>query len=213
MSNITDYELKWLESCDLLAKKFSTCSKRQYFSVVIAPNKRLLSQGYNGSPPGYAHCNEGFCPRAEQNSPNGSNYDNCIANHAEANALLWCDPYARNGATLIVNGPPCFSCAKLIASSGISRVIGYADPNYAQQDHVVAFLQSCNVTCVLLDRKEQLTSQNLYMKRYLDNKSHATTRVGIDTKGAPPVVMKYDTTSESYYYRYLLPNEKLWEDR
>jgi dCMP deaminase len=155
-NNVFPNELKWLKSCDLLATVFSTCSKRQYFSVIIAPNKRLLSQGYNGSPPGYDHCNDGHCPRLAENSPAGSSYDNCIANHAEANALLWCDTTQRQGATLIVNGPPCFSCAKLIASSGITRVIGYNDETYTQLPAVKEFFKKNNIKFVLVERQQQL---------------------------------------------------------
>lgn len=166
------HEVKWLYSCDLLAPVFSTCSKRQYFSVIIAPNKRLLSQGYNGSPPGYHHCNDGFCPRAIQNSPSGSNYDNCIANHAEANALLWCDTHQRQGATLIVNGPPCFSCAKLIASSGISRVIGCNDESYGQLELVKKFFHENKIIFLLTDRPDVKTGTENVIK---------TVKVSVDT--------------------------------
>lgn len=151
-AGIMPHEAKWLHACDLLAPTFSTCSKRQYFSVILDSNKRVLSQGYNGSPPGYPHCNEGFCPRAIENSASGSNYDNCIANHAEANAILHCDWDRRQGATLIVNGPPCFSCTKLICSSGITRVIGYNDESYGQLSLVKEFFAKNNVTLLLTGR-------------------------------------------------------------
>jgi dCMP deaminase len=149
--NIERHEAKWLAACSRLANIFSTCSKRRYYSVIVAPNKRVLGQGYNGSPPGYGHCNEGFCPRAQNNSPGGSAYDNCIANHAEANALLWSNPHDRVGSTLIVNGSPCFGCAKLIASSGIVRVVGLGDASYSQQDFVVQFLRDNEIDVTLID--------------------------------------------------------------
>ena len=149
--DIQRHEIKWLSSCATLARTFSTCSKRQYYSVIVAPNKRVIGQGYNGSPPGYPHCNAGACPRSAANSPGGSSYDNCIANHAEANALLWSDPHHRIGATLIVNGSPCFGCAKLIASSGIVRVVGLSDASYAQQDFVLQFLRSNQLSVNLVN--------------------------------------------------------------
>jgi dCMP deaminase len=152
---IKEHEKKWLEGCEHLSRIFSTCSKRQYFCVIISDNKRLISQGYNGSPPGYPHCIEGHCPRAQENSPSGSSYDNCIANHAEANALLWAEPKNRQGATLIVNGPPCFSCAKLISSSGITRVIGYEDKSYAQIDQVKKFFEDNKIQLILTERNKQ----------------------------------------------------------
>lgn len=123
---------KWLMACDEMAQIFSTCDKRKYAAFILAPNGRVVGFGYNGSPPGHAHCNQGACPRLQENSPNGSNYDNCIANHAESNALIWSDINARQGGTLIVNGPPCYGCSKLIASSGIARVVHYIDSSYQQ---------------------------------------------------------------------------------
>ena len=151
---IKPYEEKWLAACHQLAPIFSTCSKRQYFAVIIGNNKRLLSQGYNGSAPGLAHCNQGACPRAQQNSPSGSIYDNCIAIHAEANAIMWADPQARQGATLIINGSPCYSCAKLIANSGITRIIGQTDPTYQQEKQIIHYLTENRIETILLKDKQ-----------------------------------------------------------
>lgn len=133
-------QARWIQACRYMALLFSTCSKKKYAAVVIAPNGRLVGFGYNGSPPGMPHCTDGACPRAQQNSESGSQYDNCIAQHAEAGALLWSDPSMRKGATLYVNGPPCMGCAKLIASSGIARVVCPPDASYAQWPQVHEFL-------------------------------------------------------------------------
>lgn len=151
---IKPHEQKWLQACDALAPIFSTCSKRQYFAVIIGSNKRLISQGYNGSPPGARHCTQGACPRAQENSPSGSIYDNCIATHAEANAIMWADPIARQGATIVINGSPCYSCAKLIANSGITRVIGKHDNTYEDQQRVVDYLRNNRIETILLKNKE-----------------------------------------------------------
>lgn len=149
--HVLSRELKWLKSCSDLAKTFSTCSKRQYFAVILMPNGRVAGVGYNGSPPGAKHCFEGACPRLHENSPNGSTYDNCIAQHAEANAIVWSDPALRAGGTLVVNGPPCFGCAKQIASSGISRVVFSPDDAYMDWEKVREFLQTCGVETVEVD--------------------------------------------------------------
>lgn len=142
------HEAKWLKACDVLAPIFSTCAKRQYFAVVLAPNKRVAGVGYNGSPPGMAHCVDGACPRLHENAANGSNYDSCISQHAEAGALLWSDQSLRQGGTLIVNGPPCMGCAKLIASSGVSRLACYSDSSYGDWNFVSDFLVSGGITVV-----------------------------------------------------------------
>ena len=144
-------ERNWLQACNQLAKIFSTCDKRQYFAAVLMPNGRVAGVGYNGSPPGLGHCNEGACPRLHDQSPNGSNYDNCIAQHAEANALLWSDPSLRVGATLVVNGPPCFGCAKQIASAGIKRVIYQPDQSYSNFSSVKDLLEKAGIELVEVD--------------------------------------------------------------
>lgn len=145
MTVIKGHELRWLYVLDTLARTFSTCAKRQYAAIILAPNKRVIGFGYNGSPAGMGHCTDGHCPRLHDNSPHGSQYDNCIAQHAEAGALLWSDPAQRTDATLIVNGPPCMGCAKLIASGGISRLVYKEDGAYSQWGNVKQFLDAAGV--------------------------------------------------------------------
>ena len=146
-------ELNWLKSCFQLAETFSTCAKRQYFAVVIAPNGRVVGVGYNGSPPNLGHCKDGACPRYLEQSANGSNYDNCIAQHAEANALLWSDPTMRQGATLVVNGPPCFGCAKQIASASIKRVVYTPDDAYLDWERSEQLLEQAGVELVPVNKE------------------------------------------------------------
>ncbi len=123
----TSKDLKWLKACVEMASIFSTCTRRQYVSFIISQSGRVVGFGYNGSPPGFGHCDEGACPRAFSDVAPGSRYDigpgRCIAVHAEANALLYSDMTDRQGATLYVNGPPCPDCAKLIAASGVKKVV------------------------------------------------------------------------------------------
>jgi deoxycytidylate deaminase len=148
MSDIQNHERKWLQACDHLAGIFSTCAKRQYAAIIIAPNKRVVGFGYNGSPPGFGHCTDGFCPRLNEKDTAGSNYDTCISQHAEAGALLWSDVSLRQGGTIIVNGPPCMGCAKLIASSGLSRVVHKNNGAYAQWEDIKEFLSQCGIKVV-----------------------------------------------------------------
>lgn len=56
-----------------------------------------------------------------------SSYDSgetrCVAVHAEANALLYCDREDLAGATIYVTRAPCVPCSKLIAAAGITCAI------------------------------------------------------------------------------------------
>lgn len=148
----TRHELKWLDACSMLAPLFSTCSRRQYFAVVLASNNRVAGIGYNGAPSGMKHCVDGGCPRGVSTVEHGSSYDSadgfCVAQHAEAGALLWSDPVARQGGSIIVNGPPCLECARLIASSGVKRVVCLEDASYSEWPRIMKFLDDAGVMVV-----------------------------------------------------------------
>jgi dCMP deaminase len=105
--------------------KRADCRRRAVGCVIVDSDHRIIATGYNGSPSGAESCLDGKCPRGlsdYQDIVAFSNYDNCIAIHAEANALL----YARTsckGATAYITCPPCPSCAKLMAAAGIERIV------------------------------------------------------------------------------------------
>lgn len=92
---------------------------------MTADGRHVISIGYNGAPSGDTHCTDGGCPRGkltyEQLEP-GTAYDNCVALHAEMNALLRAGEKA-NGAVLYITRSPCDWCSKIIRSSGVVRVV------------------------------------------------------------------------------------------
>ena len=130
--------------CIESSKIFSTCSKRKYCAVILDDNGHIVGFGYNGGPSGFTHCDEGGCPRAINNSLNGSVYDDCIAIHAEQNAIIHCD-YSSRPHKIYVNGPPCFTCAKLIANTTIKEIYYIEDSNYSDWDKIESFLSKANV--------------------------------------------------------------------
>jgi dCMP deaminase len=132
-----------MEFCIAGAKIFSTCGKRRYMAVLLDGRHRVVGVGYNGGPSGMEHCEDGGCPRFLENSPSGSNYDNCIAIHAEQNAFLNCvaDP-----KILFVNGPPCYTCAKLIVNSTVEEVHYVVDPSYKDWERVEKFMKDNGIT-------------------------------------------------------------------
>ncbi|WP_280350440.1 deoxycytidylate deaminase [Nocardia abscessus] len=94
--------------------------ERDKVGAVIVKDRRVRATGYNGAPAGRPGCSS--CPRRTSSCVPGSNYDNCVAIHAEANALIYCDRQDLIGATLYVTREPCYACAKLIAAAGIVNV-------------------------------------------------------------------------------------------
>lgn len=102
------------------------CARRQHGAVVVKAHK-ILSTGYNGTPPGdNRSCGAtGQCPRnLDANAQHSKGeYDLCWATHAEANALLRANWEELQGATIYITGSPCPGCAKLIASAGIAKTV------------------------------------------------------------------------------------------
>lgn len=103
----------------------SDCDRSKVGAVVVK-GRRIRGTGYNGSPAGMPGC--GSCPRRVASVvPGETSYDDgpgrCVAIHAEANALLYCDREDLVGATLYITREPCYGCEKLINASGVERVV------------------------------------------------------------------------------------------
>ena len=142
VSRTTDWDRYFLNIARETARR-SNCVRRQHGAVIVK-NRRIRSTGYNGPPSGHPHCDEGACPRARSEAVSGWGHDNCIAIHAEANAILYSSPEEREGATIFITGVPCFTCAKLIANSGITEVVAEGEV-YDDWQMVRDFLLDCNV--------------------------------------------------------------------
>jgi len=101
----------------------ATCP-RASVGCVLVRDHRILTTGYNGSPPGVAHCTDAGCIVVN---------DHCQrATHAEANAVV---QGALHGVTLskstaYCTHQPCVNCTKLFISAGVRRLVyltPYAD--------------------------------------------------------------------------------------
>lgn len=102
------------------------CRRAQHAAVIVK-GRRIVSTGYNGSPAGGASCLAGECPRGLLSKadlpPNSADYSNCIALHAEQNAIAYAAHAETDNATIYITGQPCDMCSKLIAAAGIRRVV------------------------------------------------------------------------------------------
>lgn len=115
----------FLQIVPLVATR-STCSRRAVGCIITDIEGHVLSMGYNGVPKDFVHCIDHPCPGASDGSGDNSN---CIAVHAEQNALLQCSNLNR-AYYLYVSCTPCFICAKMIANTNIKQIIvlePYAD--------------------------------------------------------------------------------------
>lgn len=95
--------------------------RRKKVGALIVKDRKIISDGYNGTPTGFENC----CEDPE-------NRTKWYVLHAEANAILKiaASTQSCNGATLYVTMSPCRECSKLIHQAGIKRVVylqGYSD--------------------------------------------------------------------------------------
>lgn len=95
----------------------STCDRLQAGAVITAKD-RIVSTGYNGSPPGQPHCD---------NTWHEMENDHCVRTiHSEHNAILQASRIggiSLIGTTMYSLYSPCYQCCRYILSAGISRVV------------------------------------------------------------------------------------------
>ena len=107
----------------------ATCDRGRA-GCVIARNKRILSTGYAGAPPGIAHCDDVGHEMHTVTHEDGTQSKHCIrTTHAEQNAIVQSAQTgtALVGSTLYCHMTPCYICAKLIITAGIVRVVAEKD--------------------------------------------------------------------------------------
>jgi dCMP deaminase len=103
------------------------CTRSAVGAILVNSQRDVRGTGYNGAPSGVPGCaSAGACPRGQlsySDVPAGSDYSNCISDHAERNAIRHTRPEERLGATLYSTREPCAWCWTLIRASGIARVV------------------------------------------------------------------------------------------
>jgi len=105
--------------------KRGTCDRGKSGALIVK-DKRILSTGYVGSPPGLPHCDEDGHVMKKVIDKDGTQRQHCVRTiHAEQNAIIQAARYGPSieGATMYCNMEPCRVCAMLIISAGIKRVV------------------------------------------------------------------------------------------
>ena len=147
---VSQAEMDVLDQLSSLAQELSNCSVRRYAAALVGPIGSIRSAGGNRTPVGMPACGAGGCPRAEREVTPGVDHSDCVSMHAEAEALLGCDPDLWFGSTLLVSGPPCFECAKLVAGSEVRRIVFRYAEGYPELPKVLKFLHDAGVTVEML---------------------------------------------------------------
>ncbi|WP_372662779.1 cytidine/deoxycytidylate deaminase family protein [Cohnella sp.] len=126
----------------------SRCPRR-HVGTVLVQGKKLLGTAYNGAPMGVQDCSEAGCMIVEEYESAPANDEStvmikkqrCIRTiHAEQNLLLFTDRVDREGSIVYVTDQPCWTCANMLANSGIVEIV-YNRP-YPKDHGKVATLMS-----------------------------------------------------------------------
>lgn len=104
----------------------STCDRLRAGAVLVK-DKRIISTGYNGAPPGLPHCDDEGHKMED---------GHCIGTvHAEENCILQAAAIGGSttrGSTIYTTYSPCYHCFKKLAVGGVTRIVGgaiYRDPS------------------------------------------------------------------------------------
>lgn len=107
----------------LLTSTRASCGRRRVGCILVDDKNHVLSTGYNGPPSGIANCTDEPCGGFGYKS--GEGLDECIAVHAEQNALLQCKEVSQIYAAY-VTASPCIHCVKLLMNTPC-QVIYFAE--------------------------------------------------------------------------------------
>jgi dCMP deaminase len=105
--------------------KRATCDRGKSGCVIVR-DRRIVATGYVGSPPGFPHCDEMGHQLKQVMDEDGTLREHCVRTiHAEQNAICQAARYGTplDGAVLYCKMEPCRTCALLIVSVGIRRVV------------------------------------------------------------------------------------------
>ena len=140
--------------------KRATCDRGRS-GCIIVKDRRIMCTGYVGSPPGLPHCDEVGHLMKQVIDEDGTTRSHCLRTiHAEQNAICQAARYGipLDGATLYCKMEPCRTCAMLIISVGIKKVVAQKQ-YHAAQDTREMFKQSGVELVVLEKAVEQYRNQ------------------------------------------------------
>ena len=141
---LNDKRISWHKYFMNIAKEVaarSTCNRKAVGAVIVR-DKQILSTGYNGSIKNMPHCCDVGCDIVD---------GHCVATvHAEANAIIQA---AKNGVNIndsdiYVTASPCWNCFKLIANSGIKRII-YGE--FYRDEKSLEVSKKCHIDLINID--------------------------------------------------------------
>lgn len=116
--NWDDYFLSIAEVVKIRSKDPNT----QVGAVIVAPNNRIVSTGYNGFRPHEEETKEKWAKGTKKQ----------YVKHAEHNAIDFAEGEDLSNCTIYLGFWPCIDCSRRIIKAGISRIVCKTDYYYAE---------------------------------------------------------------------------------
>ncbi|WP_284446256.1 deoxycytidylate deaminase [Paenibacillus hunanensis] len=124
-----DWDTYFMDIAHMVSTR-SRCPRR-HVGAVLVQGKKLLGTAYNGAPMGVPDCSEAGCMISEaveivrvDGVETMVKKQRCIRTiHAEQNLLLFTDRADREGSTVYVTDEPCWTCANMLANSGVVEIV------------------------------------------------------------------------------------------
>jgi dCMP deaminase len=128
-SSRKDWDTYFMDIAYMVSTR-SRCSRR-HVGALLVQGKKLLGTAYNGAPMGVSDCSEAGCMIVEElevklheGQEQMVKKQRCIRTiHAEQNLLLFTDRIDREGSTVYVSDQPCWTCANMLANSGVKEIV------------------------------------------------------------------------------------------
>lgn len=155
----------FMQVVDAISQR-STCDRGKP-GCAFVKNNQILTTGYAGSPPGFPHCSEvgheleiRFPIKSEKDligitSPQAQSI-HCIRTlHAEQNAIIQAARrgISLEGSTLYVTMTPCRTCAMLLISVGVVKII--AKKLYQKSHESIEMFELAKIPLIHLDQTVQ----------------------------------------------------------
>lgn len=146
--SLNKWDLRFMELAMYVAD-WSKDPSTRVGAVVVAPDRRIVSLGYNGFPRGVADTDERLNDRPIKYA---------FVAHAERNAIDNADVSMR-GCTLYVTLQPCAECTKSIIQKGIAKVVCAVDTKKTVHydtfiDYSLVMLNEAGVEVIQIDNTD-----------------------------------------------------------
>jgi len=137
----------------------ATCDRGRSGCVIVR-DKRVISTGYVGSPPGLPHCDDVGHEMHTVINDDGTKSQHCIRTaHAEQNAMAQAARFgvSLDDATMYCKMTLCYVCAKLAITAGIKRVV--VENDYHASKRSKKILKEARVKLEIINKKVEKYSR------------------------------------------------------